>query len=449
MTKFNKYTAPKGLSEETIKKISSRKNEPSWMLNLRLEALSHFLSVPTQKWGPDISDIDFSQICPYEGLLSSPECKWQDIPEQAKASFEKEKLQETEAKHLSGLGAQYESEMVYHSLQEECRKQGVIFLSIEEGLKKHPEIFKKYFGSVVPMDDNKFSSLNTAFWSGGSFIYVPKGVHVKMPLQTFYRIESAGLGQFERTLIIADKESFVSYVEGCTAANTPEDSLHSAVVEIVALQGARVRYTTIQNWAKNVYNLVTKRAVAHKNSLVEWIDGNFGSKVTMKYPCVILQGEGAKTEITSIASACGKNQINDSGAKAIHLASNTSSRIVSKSISANGGNSTYRGLVKIVESAENCKASVECDALILDKKSHSNTFPAMDIKNSAQITHEARVSKVEEEKLFYLQSRGISAEQAHSMIVGGFIEPFVKLLPMEFAVEMNQLLEKEIKGNAG
>ncbi|MCK4499218.1 Fe-S cluster assembly protein SufB, partial [Candidatus Babeliales bacterium] len=367
MSKPQSYKAPKGLSPETIQTISARKDEPEWMLSLRLKALDHFLKRPMPQWGPDLSDIDINQICPYKGHSTKPECNWEEIPKTARKSFEQEGLQKAENKHLAGLGAQHESEMVYHHLKEKCLKQGVIFLSIEEGLKRHPKLFKKYFGSVVPMQDNKFSALNTAFFSGGSFIYVPKDVHVTMPLQTFYRIESEGLGQFERTLIIADQNSRIDYVEGCTASNKPSYALHCAVVEIIALQKSHIRYTTIQNWAKNVYNLVTKRAVAHKDALVEWIDGNFGSKVTMKYPCVVLKESGARTEITSIASACSQDQINDSGAKVFHLANSTSSRIVSKSISAHGGKSTYRGLVKIVPAAENCKSSVQCDALILDE----------------------------------------------------------------------------------
>ena len=444
-----KYKSEKGLSEQVIRDISKRKNEPGWMLELRLKGLKHFLRQPLQKWGPDLSKLDFDDVHFYASSVEKTATSWDDVPKDVRDTFVKLGVPEAERQHLAGLGAQHESEVVYHNLQKEWVDKGVIFLGIEEGLKQHPEIFKKYFGSVVPYADNKFAALNTAAWSGGSFVYVPKNVKLTVPLQTYFRIDSEKMGQFERTLIIADENSHVTYVEGCTAPSFSSKSLHSAVVEIVANKGARVRYTTIQNWAKNIYNLVTKRAMAHEDSLVEWIDGNFGSHVTMKYPCVVLKEPGARTEIISIASACTNGQTHDSGAKAIHLAPNTSSRIVSKSISANGGRSSYRGLVKILKGATGCKSSVVCDALILDEKSRSDTYPTTDIFEEAEISHEARVSQIEEEQLFYLTSRGIKPTDAESMVVSGFIEPFVKELPMEFALEMNRLVELEMEGSVG
>jgi Fe-S cluster assembly protein SufB len=444
-----KYKSKKGLSEQIIRDISKRKDEPEWMLELRLKGLEYFLKQPLQKWGPDLTGLDFDDVHFYASSVEKTATSWDDVPKDVRDTFVKLGVPEAERQHLAGLGAQHESEVVYHNLQKEWADKGVIFLGIEEGLKQHPEIFKKYFGSVVPYADNKFAALNTAAWSGGSFVYVPKNVKLTVPLQTYFRIDSEKMGQFERTLIIADENSHVTYVEGCTAPSFSSKSLHSAVVEIIANKGARVRYTTIQNWAKNIYNLVTKRAMAHEDSLVEWIDGNFGSYVTMKYPCVVLKEPGARTEIISIASACTNGQTHDSGAKAIHLAPNTSSRIVSKSISANGGRSSYRGLVKILKGATGCKSSVVCDALILDGKSRSDTYPTTDIFEEAEISHEARVSQIEEAQLFYLTSRGIKPTDAESMVVSGFIEPFVKELPMEFALEMNRLVELEMEGSVG
>lgn len=444
------FKSEKGLNEQVVRDISARKGEPEWMLELRLQGLKNFEERPMQKWGPDLSALDHNDIYYYVRPVEKQTTSWDEVPQEIKDTFERLGVPESERKHLAGLGAQYESETVYHNLKKEWVEQGVIFLDSDTGLKEYPELFKKYFGAVIPFNDNKFAALNTAVWSGGSFVYIPKGVHVTAPLQTYFRINAEQMGQFERTLIIADEGSVVHYVEGCTAPTYGTSSLHSAVVEIVALPGARVRYTTIQNWSRNVYNLVTKRAFAYKDSFVEWIDGNIGSKITMKYPAVVLKEEGARAEILSIAVAAHADQIQDSGAKVTHEASNTSSKIVSKSISAHGGRSSYRGMVKVVAGAENCKSFVQCDALLMDGKSRSDTYPFMDINNSlVDIGHEASVSKIGEEQLFYLMSRGLSETDAQAMVVNGFIEPFVKELPMEYAVEMNRLMKMEMEGSIG
>jgi len=439
-----------GLNEEIVCEISARKEEPLWMLELRLQALEHFMARPLPKWGPDLTTLDINNIYYYVKPVKQQEKSWDDVPKEIQNTFNRLGVPESEKKYLAGLGAQYESEVVYHNLKKEWEEQGVIFLDTDSGLKQYPDLFREHFGTVIPYNDNKFAALNTAVWSGGSFIYVPKGVKVTAPLQTYFRINAERMGQFERTLIIADEDSFVNYVEGCTAPTYGSSSLHSAVVEIIAKKKSRVRYSTIQNWSKNVYNLVTKRAEAYQDSVVEWIDGNLGSGVTMKYPAVILKESGAKAEILSIAMASAPNQIQDAGGKVTHLASNTSSRIVSKSISSKGGRSSYRGAIKVVQGAENCKSFVQCDALILDDYSRSDTYPYIDInEDDVQIGHEATVSKIGDDQLFYLMSRGIEANLARTLIVNGFIEPFIKELPMEYAVEMNRLIELEMEGSVG
>lgn len=444
------YKSGKGLNEQVVRDISAKKGEPEWMLELRLKGLQNFEERPMQKWGPDLSKLDHQDIYYYVKPIEKHEKSWDDVPADIKKTFDRLGVPEAEQQHLAGLGAQYESEVVYHNLKDEWAKLGVIFLDCDSGLREHPELFKKFFGTIIPFNDNKFAALNTAVWSGGSFIYIPKGVKVTAPLQTYFRINAEQMGQFERTLIIADEGSSVHYIEGCTAPTYGTSSLHSAVVEIVALKGAHVRYTTIQNWSRNVYNLVTKRAFAYQDSIVEWVDGNLGSMITMKYPAVVLKEPGAKAEILSIAMASSAGQIQDSGAKVTHEASNTTSKIVSKSISAHGGRASYRGAVKVVKGAQNCKSFVVCDALILDDQSRSDTYPYMEIEESSvDIGHEASVSKVGEEQVFYLMSRGLSETVAQALIVNGFIEPFVKQLPMEYAVEMNRLIELEMEGSIG
>lgn len=444
------FKSQKGLNEEIVRSISAKKQEPEWMLNFRLEALKCFEARPMQKWGPSLSALDMNDIYYYIKPIEKQISSWEDVPQEIKYTFDRLGVPESEKKYLAGMGAQYESEVVYHNLKQEWADQGVIFLDTDSGLKLYPEIFKEYFGTVIPMNDNKFAALNSAVWSGGSFVYIPKGVHVTMPLQTYFRINAEQMGQFERTLIIADEGSSVHYIEGCTAPMYKTSSLHSAVVEIIAKKGAKVRYSTIQNWSRNVYNLVTKRAIAYENSLVEWIDGNLGSGITMKYPSVILKGDGARAEILSIAMASTDGQIQDAGAKALHLASNTSSRIISKSISKNGGRCSYRGVVKVARGAKNCKSFVQCDALILDEKSISDTYPFIDIaEQDVEIGHEAKVSKIGDEQVFYLMSRGLSAQDAQTLIVNGFISPFVKELPMEYAIEMNRLIALEMEGSIG
>ncbi len=443
------YKSSKGLTREIVEQISKRKEEPQWMLDIRLKALEHFNSRPMPEWGTDLSEIDFSNIHYYVKPSEKTEQDWDDVPEYIKDTFEKLGIPEAERKFLAGVSAQYESEVVYHSIREDLEEQGVIFLDMDSGLREYPEIVKEYFGKVIPYSDNKFSALNTAVWSGGSFIYVPEGVEVEIPLQAYFRINAENMGQFERTLIVTAPGSKVHYIEGCTAPVYASDSLHSAVVELIALEGSHIRYTTIQNWSNNVYNLVTKRAMAHKDATVEWIDGNIGSKVTMKYPAIWLMGEGASGEVLSIAYA-GKGQIQDAGAKMVHMAPNTSSTVLSKSISKDGGHASYRGLVKVAKKAHNVKCNVRCDALLLDEDSRSDTFPYMEIENkTAIIGHEATVSKIGDDQLFYLMSRGLSENDAISMIVNGFFEPFTKELPMEYAVELNRLIQLEMEGSIG
>ncbi len=444
------YKTEKGLNEELVRDISRRKNEPVWMLNLRLEGLKNFQERPMQKWGPSLQHLDHNDIYYYIKPVEKYRSSWDDVPSEIKETFDRLGVPESERMHLAGLGAQYESEVVYHNLKQEWIDQGVVFLDTDSALQEYEELFKKYFGTVIPFNDNKFAALNTAVWSGGSFIYIPKGVHVTAPLQTYFRINAEQFGQFERTLIIADEGSFVHYIEGCTAPTYGTSSLHSAVVEIIALKGARVRYSTIQNWSKNVYNLVTKRAHAYQDSFVEWVDGNLGSMITMKYPAVVLKETGARAEILSIAMATHPDQIQDSGAKVEHCAPHTTSRIVSKSISGKGGRSSYRGAVIIHPGAVHSKSFVACDALLLDAQSRSDTYPYMDVKESmVDVGHEASISTINDERLFYLMSRGLKELDARTLIVNGFIEPFVKSLPLEYALEMNRLIEMEMEGSIG
>ena len=440
-----------GLSEEVVREISGLKNEPQWMTEIRVKAFKHFIQRPMPTWGnmSALEEIDFDKICYYLRSSESTEKNWDDVPPEIRNTFERLGIPEAEQKWLSGVTAQYESEAVYHSIREDLEEQGVIFLDMDSGLREYPEIVKKWFCSVVPYSDNKFSALNTAVWSGGSFIYVPEGVHVELPVQAYFRINAKNMGQFERTLIIADKGSSIHYVEGCTAPTYSTDSLHSAVVELIALPGSHIRYSTIQNWSSNVYNLVTKRGIAHEKAKIEWVDGNIGSKLTMKYPAVILKGEGSHAEVISVAYS-GEGQHQDAGAKIHHLASNTTSKILSKSISKNGGRGSYRGMVTVSPKADNCKLNVVCDALILDEGSRSDTYPTMEVANStARCEHEASVSKVSDEQLFYLMSRGHSEEESLAMIVNGFFEPFTRELPMEYAVELNQLMALEMEGSIG
>lgn len=443
------FKAEKGVSEEVVRQISMLKGEPEWMLEYRLKAYEHFRERPMPDWGADLGTIDFEEIYYYIKPSERQEDDWEDVPGYIKDTFNKLGIPEAEQKFLSGVAAQYESEVVYHNIKKELEAKGVIFLGMDEGLKQYPELVKEYFGTVIPHNDNKFAALNTAVWSGGSFIYVPPGVHVEMPLQAYFRINAKNVGQFERTLIIVDEGAYVHYVEGCTAPIYTSDSLHSAVVEIFVKKGGRCRYTTIQNWSNNVYNLVTKRAVAEENATMEWVDGNLGSKITMKYPSVYLMGEGAHGEVLSIAFA-GKGQHQDAGGKVVHVAPNTTSRIISKSICKGGGRSSYRGLLKVHEGARNSKSNVVCDALLLDEHSRSDTYPYIEIDDQeVTIGHEASVSKVGEEQLFYLMSRGIDEEMANTLIVNGFIEPLVKELPMEYAIEMNRLIQLQMEGSIG
>ena len=439
----------KGLTPMVIKEISALKNEPKWMLDYRLNSYKIFLEKPDLTWGADLSGLDFNDIKYYVSHSDKSETNWDDVPDDIKNTFERLGIPEAEQKFLSGAGGQYDSEVVYHDMKEELTKQGVIFSDPETAFKEHPDIFKEYFGTVIPSFDNKFSALNSAVWSGGSFIYVPPGVKIDYPLQAYFRINSESMGQFERTLIIADEGSQIHYVEGCTAPTYTKASLHSAVVEIICKKNSRVRYTTIQNWSGNVYNLVTKRAIAEEGAIMEWVDGNLGSKVTMKYPSVYLNGEGSHGEVLSIAFA-GEGQHQDAGGKIIHNAPNTTSKIISKSISKNGGRTSYRGLIKVSDDATNCKSNVVCDALILDEDSQSDTFPYIEVdSDQVNIEHEARVSKIGEEQLFYLMSRGLSEGDASAMIVNGFIEPLVKELPMEYAVELNKLIQLQMEGSIG
>ena len=439
----------RGLTRDTVEEISRFKEEPDWMLQYRLRAYEHFLKRPLPTWGGDLSQIDFGNIVYYRKPSEREEKSWDDVPDQIKATFEKLGIPEAERKFLAGVGAQYDSEVVYHSVKEELTKLGVVFMGTDQALKEHPEIFKKYFGTVVPAEDNKFSALNAAVWSGGSFVYVPKGVEVPLPLQAYFRINGENTGQFERTLIVVDEGAKVHYIEGCTAPIYATESLHVAVVEVIALPGAKVRYTTIQNWSNDVYNLVTKRAHAHENSTVEWIDANTGSRLTMKYPAIYLRGEGATADIISVAVA-GKGQHQDTGAKAVHLAPNTRSRIVSKSVSKDGGRATYRGSLKVAPGSTNVVASVRCDALMLDDQSRSDTYPYIDIQeDDTTMSHEATVGKVSAEQVFYLMSRGLTENEATNLIVQGFLEVFTKELPMEYAIEFNRLVKLEMEGSLG
>lgn len=441
-------TAP-GLDKEVVLEISKHKSEPLWMLENRLKALELFNQKPMPSFGPDLSGIDFAGMTYYLKPSEKTRDSWSDVPAEIKSTFDRLGIPEAERKFLGGVGAQYESELVYHRIRDDLAAKGIVFGSIEAALKTHPELVRKYFGTIVPTADNKFSALNTAAWSGGSFIYVPPGVKVDLPLQVYFRINSENMGQFERTLIIADKGSFVHYVEGCTAPIYSKSSLHAAVVELVALPGSTIRYTTIQNWSSNVYNLVTKRAFAYENATVEWVDGNLGSRVTMKYPAVYLLGKGAKGSVLSIAFA-GKGQVQDTGARIIHAAPFTSSSITNKSLSTGGGRTTYRGLLRVAEGAVGSRSSVKCDALILDELSASDTIPRMDVRERrVSIGHEALTSRVDEDQLFYLMSRGLSQEEAVGMIVQGFMEPFVKELPMEYAVELNRLISLSMEGSVG
>ena len=445
------HKGARGINHEVVEMISQMKKEPKWMTDIRHEALDIFLKKPMPKWGNSelLGEIDFDNIYYFMKPIEGQETSWDDVPEYIKNTFDKLGIPEAERSFLGGVSAQYESEVVYHSVKKELKEQGIVFLDMDSALRERPDIVKKYFGSVIPSMDNKFAALNTAVWSGGSFIYVPPGIDVKIPLQAYFRINAENMGQFERTLIIADKGSRVHYIEGCTAPVYSTDSLHSAVVEVIALDDAYIRYTTIQNWSRNIFNLVTKRASAYKNSTVEWVDGNLGSRLTMKYPCIQLLGEGAKGEILSVAFA-GKDQHQDAGAKVIHAAPNTSSRITSKSISKDNGRASYRGLVKVHKNAENAKVSVECDALLIGEDARSDTYPTMEIdRDQVKVEHEARVSKVAEEQLFYLTSRGLSEDDARLLIVNGFMEPFTKELPLEYAVELNRLIELEMEGSIG
>jgi Fe-S cluster assembly protein SufB len=443
------FKSKRGLTRETVEQISQMKDEPQWMRDFRLKAYEHFVKRPMPTWGGNLSEIDFDNIFYYIRPSEKQGKTWDEIPSYIKDTFEKLGIPEAERKFLAGVGAQYESEVVYHSLREDLEKLGVIFLDMDTGVREHPDIVKEYFGTIIPANDNKFAALNSAVWSGGSFIYVPEGVKVEVPLQAYFRINAENMGQFERTLIICAPGSYVHYVEGCTAPTYTTDSLHSAVVEIVVQEGARCRYTTIQNWSKNVYNLVTKRAAAYKDATMEWVDGNLGSKLTMKYPSVWLMEPGARGEVLSVAFA-GDGQHQDAGGKVVHVAPNTSSQIISKSISKGTGRSSYRGLVKVYKGAEDVRSNVVCDALLLDETSRTDTYPYMEIEEErVSIGHEATVSKVAEEQIFYLQSRGLSEAAAMSMIVNGFIEPIAKELPLEYAVELNRLIQLEMEGSVG
>ncbi|MEY3494746.1 MAG: Fe-S cluster assembly protein SufB [Candidatus Limnocylindrus sp.] len=438
-----------GLTEATVREISETKDEPSWMLEYRLRAYKHFEARAMPHWGGDLTKLDFSKIVYYRKPSEREEKSWDDVPDQIKKTFERLGIPEAERKFLSGVGAQYDSEVVYHSVREDLQKLGVVFMGTDQGMKEYPEIFKKYFGTVVPAEDNKFAALNSAVWSGGSFVYVPKGVDVPLPLQAYFRINGQNTGQFERTLIVVDEGASLHYIEGCTAPNWATDSLHVAVVEVIALPGAKVRYTTIQNWSNDVYNLVTKRAHAHAGATVEWIDANTGAQLTMKYPGIYLLGEKAHAEIVSVAVA-SKGQHQDTGAKAVHLAPNTTSRIVGKSVSKDGGVSTYRGTVKVAPGATGVTTSVRCDALILDEGSRSETYPYIDIQeDDTSMSHEATVGRVSDDQIFYLMSRGMTENEATNLIVQGFLEVFTKELPMEYALEFNRLIRLEMEGALG
>jgi len=448
-TEMYVHLSKKGLSKDTVREISKLKDEPEWMLDFRLRAYDVFMKKPMPQWGGDLNKIDFQNIFYYAKASEKTEKNWDDVPENVKNTFDKLGIPEAEKKFLAGVGAQYESEVVYHSLREDLAKQGVLFLDTDTALKEQPELFKKYFAKIIPPEDNKFAALNSAVWSGGSFIYIPPGVKVDMPLQAYFRINAENIGQFERTLIIADEGSEVHYIEGCTAPVYSSESLHVAVVELIAHKDAKLRYTTIQNWSNDVYNLVTKRAYAYEGATVEWIDGNIGSKLTMKYPAIYLMGRKAYGETLSIAFA-GKNQHQDTGAKMVHLAPDTTSKTTSKSVSRANGRSTYRGLLRVRKGATNVKATVRCDALLLDDTSKTDTYPYMEInQEDATVTHEATVGKIGDEQIFYLMSRGFTEEEALSLIVNGFMEPFTKELPMEYAVELNRLIKLEMDNSVG
>lgn len=445
----DKFRTPKGLNTKVVEAISYHKNESSWMRQFRLRALEIFKVKQLPGWGADLSKINFDNIYYYISPTDKKFITWDKVPKDIKDTYDAIGIPEAEKKFLAGVGAQYDSEVIYHNLKKQWEDKGVIFLDTDTALKKYPEIFKQYFGTIIPPTDNKFAALNSAVWSGGSFVYVPKGVHVDIPLQAYFRINAANMGQFERTLIIAEEGSFIHYIEGCTAPIYSTDSLHAAVVEIIVKKGARVRYTTIQNWSNNVYNLVTKRAFVEEEGVMEWIDGNLGSKITMKYPSVYLKGKGARGEVLSLAFA-GQGQIQDAGGKAIHFAPYTTSTITSKSVSVGGGQTSYRGLVRINKGAKGAKSFVRCDALILDENSRSDTYPTNDVlEEDVTLGHEASVSKIGEQQLFYLMSRGLSETQTSSLVVNGFIEPIVKELPLEYAVELNRLIELSMEGAVG
>ena len=443
------FRSRKGLDREVVIQISEMKGEPEWMRDFRLKALEYFEKRPVPTWGADLSGLNFDDIYYYVRASERQGRSWDEVPEYIKKTFDRLGIPEAERKFLAGVGAQYESEVVYHSLREDLEKMGVIFLDMDSAVREHPDLVKQYFGTIIPPNDNKFAALNSAVWSGGSFVYVPKGVKVEVPLQAYFRINSENMGQFERTLIIVDEGAYVHYVEGCTAPIYSSDSLHSAVVEIIVKKNARCRYTTIQNWSTNVYNLVTKRAVAYEGATMEWIDGNIGSKVTMKYPAVYMVGPHAKGEVLSVAMA-GEGQHQDAGAKMVHAAPYTSSTIVSKSIARGGGRTSYRGLVQVNEGASHSRSTVKCDALLVDTISRSDTYPYVDVReDDVAMGHEATVSKVSEDQLFYLMSRGLTEDEAMAMIVRGFIEPIAKELPMEYALELNRLIELQMEGAVG
>jgi Fe-S cluster assembly protein SufB len=442
--------ARRGLSEDVVRDISAKKNEPEWMLKLRLRGLELFRRKPMPTWGSDLSGIDFENIKYFVRSTEKQAASWDDLPADIKNTYDKLGIPEAEKQRLiAGVAAQYESEVVYHKIRDDLEEKGVVFLDTDTALREHPDLFKEYFATVIPVGDNKFAALNTAVWSGGSFIYVPKGVHVEIPLQAYFRINTENMGQFERTLIIVDEDAYVHYVEGCTAPIYSSDSLHSAVVEIIVKKGARARYTTIQNWSNNVYNLVTKRAVAHAGATMEWIDGNIGSKVTMKYPSIYLMGDHARGETLSVAFA-GHGQHQDAGAKMVHMAPNTSSTIVSKSVARAGGRTSYRGLVQVADGAEHSRSTVKCDALLVDRISRSDTYPYVDVReDDVEMGHEASVSKISDDQLFYLMSRGMTEDEAMATIVRGFVEPIARELPMEYALELNRLIELQMEGAVG
>jgi Fe-S cluster assembly protein SufB len=443
-------SARRGLNEEVVRDISAKKNEPAWMLEERLKGLRLFEKKPMPHWGSDLTGIDFDNIKYFVRSTEKQATSWEELPEDIKNTYDRLGIPEAEKQRLvAGVAAQYESEVVYHKIREDLEEQGVIFVDTDTGLREHEELFREYFGTVIPTGDNKFSALNTSVWSGGSFIYVPKGVHVEIPLQAYFRINTENMGQFERTLIVVDEGAYVHYVEGCTAPIYSSDSLHSAVVEIIVKKNARCRYTTIQNWSNNVYNLVTKRAVAYEGATMEWVDGNIGSKVTMKYPAIWLQGPYAKGETLSIAFA-GEGQHQDAGAKMVHAAPNTSSSIISKSVARGGGRTSYRGLIQVLEGCHGAKSTVKCDALLVDDISRSDTYPYVDVReDDVALGHEASVSKVSEDQLFYLMSRGMDEDEAMAMIVRGFVEPIARELPMEYALELNRLIELQMEGAVG